>query len=82
MFRVAVCGSKSGQPCIIPSARDARMKTTTGYRFGVMAGLGRLLWEGRRVQSQPIVGAQGDYSVFTDGRRANAFAAELLLPGA
>jgi hypothetical protein len=79
LFRVAVCASRIAGAHVIPSATDARMQTIPGFRFGVFSGLGRLLWQARGT-SQPICAAQGDHAMISQSRRANAFAAEFLLP--
>jgi len=81
LFRVAVCASKNAGAHIVPSSNDSRMRNIPGFRFGVSSGLGRLLWQGRSNPSQPICAAQGDHAMISQSRRANAFAAELLLPG-
>jgi hypothetical protein len=81
LFRVAICASKQAGAHIVPSSVDTRMKSIPGFRFGVFSGLGRLLWQGRGTQNKPICAAQGDHAMISQSRRANAFAAEFLLPG-
>jgi Zn-dependent peptidase ImmA (M78 family) len=56
------------------------MRFESSRNFTVVSALGRLIWEARKPDEQTICVAQGDYSILSDSRRANAFAAEFLLP--
>jgi hypothetical protein len=80
LFRAAVCARRQGRAHIIPSSLDPRMESPSAYRFAVVSALGRLLWESRITGSKPICAAQGDHAMLSQSRRANAFAAEFLLP--
>ncbi|MFI5455134.1 MAG: ImmA/IrrE family metallo-endopeptidase [Isosphaerales bacterium] len=80
LFRVALCAGTSGGGHIVPSSTDSRMKSIPGFRFAVLSGLGRLLWQGRKNRNQALCAAQGDYAMISQSRRANAFAVEFLLP--
>ena len=79
LFRVAVCASKGSYAHIIPSSLDPRMGGELGARFAIASALGRLLWQSRRAEER-ICAAQGDQAMQSQSRRANAFAAEFLLP--
>jgi hypothetical protein len=80
LFRAAVCAPRNKVAHIIPSAIAPRMDREPAARFAVISALGRLLWESKIAGNTPICAAQGDYSMFNESRRANAFAAEFLLP--
>ncbi len=80
LFRVAVCAPSHGRAHIVPSSMDERMRTPTASRFAIASALGRLIWQSRLSASKPICAAQGDYAMLSQSRRANAFAAEFLLP--
>ena len=80
LFRAAACATKGHQAHIIPSSSDPRMKSYASRNFAVVSALGRLIWEARMPDENTICVAQGDYSILSESRRANAFAAEFLLP--
>jgi IrrE N-terminal-like domain len=80
LFRAAACAQRGYEAHIIPSSSDPRMRFATSRDFAVVSALGRLIWEARKPDEQTICVAQGDYSILSDSRRANAFAAEFLLP--
>jgi len=80
LFRAAACAKRGYQAHIIPSPSDSRMKLKTSRNFAVVSALGRLIWETRNPDERTICVAQGDYSIVSESRRANAFAAEFLLP--
>jgi hypothetical protein len=80
LFRVAVCAAKGKRAHIVPSSLDARIATDSGNRFACTTALGRLLWQSRNDSRSAICAAQGDHSMLTQTRRANAFAAEFLIP--
>lgn len=82
LFRTAVCAPSRGHASILRSASDPRMQTNHGNRFAIAAAVGRLFWAaaGHARTVAPICAAHGDYSRYSETRRANAFAAELLLP--
>jgi hypothetical protein len=80
LFRAAVCANREGRAHIVPSATDARMESPPAFRFAVASALGRLLWASRTKGAGPICAAQGDHAMLSQSRRANAFAAEFLLP--
>ena len=81
LFRTAVCAPSRGIAHLMLSSTDPRMEHLTANRFALAAALGRLLWAALlRTVTSPVGAAHGDYSRLTQSRRANAFAAELLLP--
>jgi len=80
LFRAAVCAPRERRAHIIPSSNAPRMESVPAVRFAVVSALGRLLWESRIRGNEPICAAQGDHAMISKGRRANAFAAEFLLP--
>jgi hypothetical protein len=80
LFRAAVCAARRKKAYIFPSIKDERMKSHAASRFAIVSALGRLLWESRIATSRPICAAQGDHTMVSQNRRANAFAAEFLLP--
>ena len=80
LFRAAVCAPRERRAHIIPSSNAPRMDSLPAFRFAVISALGRLLWESRIRRNEPICAAQGDHAMISKGRRANAFAAEFLLP--
>lgn len=80
LFRAAACAKRGYQAHIIPSSSDPRMKLKPSRNFAVVSALGRLLWETRNPDERTICVAQGDHSIVSESRRANAFAAEFLLP--
>jgi hypothetical protein len=79
LFRVAVCASKGGLAHVVPSSMDNR-RGPAGFRFAIASALGRLLWQSRLPGETRICAALGDYAMLSQSRRANAFAAEFLLP--
>jgi hypothetical protein len=81
LYRAAACAIKGRKAHIIPSSSDTRMRKMPGHNFAVASALGRLLWDAWNPDNNIICVAQGDYSLFSESRRANAFAAEWLLPG-
>jgi hypothetical protein len=82
LFRAAVCATRQKPAHIVPCTpkNDSRMESRPAYRFAVISALGRLLWESRSAGGKPICAAQGDHAMISQSRRANAFAAEFLLP--
>ena len=80
LFRAAACATRGYQAHIIPSSSDPRMSLKASKNFAVISALGRLIWEARNPDESTICVAQGDYSILSESRRANAFAAEFLLP--
>jgi hypothetical protein len=80
LFRAAACAIKGKPAHIIPSVSDPRMELPAPHNFAVASALGRLVWETRTPDERTICVAQGDYSLLSQSRRANAFAAEFLLP--
>jgi hypothetical protein len=80
LFRVAVCATRGHRAHIVPSSLDPRLQTDVSNRFACASALGRLLWQSRYDNRQMICAAQGDYALLSQSRRANAFAAEFLLP--
>jgi hypothetical protein len=81
LFRVAVCAPTRGSAHIIPSTLDQEVGSYASSRFAIASALGRLLWQSKFQAGRPICVAQGDQAMVTQSRRANAFAAEFLLPG-
>jgi Zn-dependent peptidase ImmA (M78 family) len=80
LFRAAACAIKGNRAHIVPSSSDNRMQYKPSHNFYVISALGRLLWEASGSTGNTICVAQGDYSMVSESRRANAFAAEFLLP--
>ena len=81
LFRTAVVAPSHGEAHLLRSSRDSRMNHLTSSRFAIVAALGRLVWSQGTGRDQPIIsGAHGDYSRLLHTQRANAFAAEFLLP--
>ena len=62
------------------SAIDPRASTPNGHRFALVATLGRCLWDQATESHHLHALAHGDFAQISHSRRANAFAAELLLP--
>jgi hypothetical protein len=56
------------------------MQSYTASRFAAASAFGRLLWQARIPGQDLLCGAQGDHAMLSQSRRANAFAAEFLLP--
>jgi len=81
MFRVAACATGGGRAHIISAADDSD-RNVARLRFGITSTLGRLLWQSHIPEGKPLCVAQGVHSMISQSRRANAFAAEFLLPGA
>jgi hypothetical protein len=79
LFRAAICAPRKRRAHIIPSTEE-RMQSQPALRFAVISALGRLLWESKIGGDKPICAAQGDHAMLSQSRRANAFAAEFLLP--
>jgi hypothetical protein len=82
LFRTAVCAPPRGKAHILRSSSDPHMGHLTAARFAIAAALGRLLWSASVPEDRPVCAAHGDYARLIQTRRANAFAAELLLPSA
>lgn len=80
LFRVAVCTMRGKRAHIVPSNVDPRMASVPAHRFACATALGRLLWQARDNDQRIICAAQGDYAMWSQTKRANAFAAEFLLP--
>jgi hypothetical protein len=80
LFRAAVYARRHSRARIVPSLTEDRMTSERASRFAVASALGRLLWASRSGGDEPICAAQGDHSMVSQSRRANAFAAEFLLP--
>jgi Zn-dependent peptidase ImmA (M78 family) len=59
---------------------DRQIGSYASSRFAITSALGRLLWQSRFNVGKPMAVAQSDQSLVTQSRRANAFAAEFLLP--
>ncbi len=81
LYKAAACAIKGQQAHIIPSSPETPMRRMPVQNFAVASALGRLLWDAWNPDKSVICVAQGDYSLFSESRRANAFAAEWLLPG-
>jgi hypothetical protein len=80
LFRAAVFAPRRRTAHIVPSSRSERMRSHLPARFAVASALGRLLWESRSEGNTPICAAQGGHAMISQSRRANSFAAELILP--
>jgi hypothetical protein len=80
LFRVAVCAEQGRRAQIVSSATDERMQEYASSRFATTSALGRLLWQARVRGDGLVCGAQGTHAMLSQSRRANAFAAEFLLP--
>jgi hypothetical protein len=76
LFRSAVVTSPQGAATMLVARDPDRGVAPT--RFAMAAALGRLLAEGR--PGQPLGAAHGEQSRWIQTQRANAFAAEFLLP--
>ncbi len=80
LFRAAVCAVPGRRAHLVPSASEGRMQSYTASRFAAASAFGRLLWQARIPGQDLLCGAQGDHAMLSQSRRANAFAAEFLLP--
>ena len=80
LFRATVCARRGDTAHIIPSDFDSSTSGERATRFAVVSALGRLLWHARNEANERVCAAQGDHSMLSHSRRANAFATELLLP--
>jgi hypothetical protein len=79
LFRAAGC-ARSGRPAhIIPSTELQFGSSPSASRFAVFATLGRIIWRSRR-NFGAICLAQSEHALLSESRRANAFAANFLLP--
>lgn len=77
-FRTAVIAGRRAAAAIVPSSNHPRMEGVAGFRFAVAAALGRLV---AAAHTQANIGAaHGESARALETRRANAFAAEFLLP--
>lgn len=76
-FRTAVVDA--GAPAILWNADEPALARVAPSRFAIAAAIGRLLFD-RDETASTFGAANGDYSRLFETRRANAFAAELLLP--
>ena len=79
MFRTAAFALPGQRAHIVPSIESSMALTHSASRFANLSALGRLLWRSRRQRPRVCV-AQGDHALLSESRRANAFAANLLLP--
>jgi hypothetical protein len=77
LFWSAVVAGGEGQASVLYAEGDARFGGHAPRRFALAAALGRLLAEGSR---PPFGAAHGAHSRVMPTQRANAFAAEFLLP--
>lgn len=82
LFRTAILGPQMGEAHLLRSSQNPRMNKLPSARFAVFAALGRLLWSQGAGAGTMVSGAHGDYSRLLQTQRANAFAAEFLLPEA
>jgi hypothetical protein len=80
LFRVAVCAAPGKRAHFVQSTTEVRMRYQFSSRFAIASALGRLLWQARVPGQELICGAQGSHARLSQSRRANAFAAEFLLP--
>lgn len=83
VFRAAVCAGIDRRAHVVPSSYDIRSQghpETPRTRFAIASALGRLAWRSRLSESRVICCAQSDQAMISQSRRANAFAAEFLLP--
>jgi hypothetical protein len=81
-YRTAVIAGPGATAHVIGSDRDPRMSRDEGRRFAQAAALGRLLAHGQGSADTGFAAAHGDHARLLETRRANAFAAEFLLPSA
>jgi hypothetical protein len=79
-FRTAVVGQRRGSARIMQSSHDPRMESVAGCRFALSAALGRLVSSAGVNGAAAFGAAHGDSSRIWETRRANAFAAEFILP--
>ena len=80
LFRCLAIPHNDGTRSVVVSSSDARASTPNGYRFALAATFGRTVWDQATGFSRSRALAHGDFARISCSRRANAFAAELLLP--
>jgi Zn-dependent peptidase ImmA (M78 family) len=76
-FRTAIVDA--GCPTVLWNEDAPQIRRVAVSRFAIAAGVGRLLFE-RGDEAGTFGAANGEHSRLFETRRANAFAAELLLP--
>lgn len=79
MFRTAVVASANGRTALLQGTEDPHMQTVAGSRFALCAAVGRALAR-PSTNGHAFGAAHGVNSRLIETRRANAFAAEFLLP--
>ncbi len=80
LFRSLAVPCKDETRSVVVSSIDVRASTPNGHRFALAATLGRALWDQATESPNLHALAHGDFARISRSRRANAFAAELLLP--
>jgi len=81
LYRAAALAIEGQRAHIVPSLSGSHARRPPVQNFAVASALGRVLWDARDPDKWLICVAQGDYSLSSESPRANAFAAEFLLPG-
>ncbi len=80
LFRSAVVASRTGGASILHTEDHPGYSSVAATRFAIAAALGRLLAEGVDGDRASFGAAHGAHSRWVESQRANAFAAEFLLP--
>lgn len=80
LFRCLAVPHSDGTRSMVVSSTDSRASTPNGHRFALAATFGRTVWDQAIGLSRSRALAHGDFARISCSRRANAFAAELLLP--
>ncbi len=80
LFRSTVVTAQSLGATILYAAEHPVYRTVAASRFAIAASLGRLLAEGGNENEHSFGAAHGSHSRWLESQRANAFAAEFLLP--